>query len=157
RVARWLMTGVLAAMAGCAQATPEQQIVNDAARALGGRDRVLKVTTVALEGEGRQFNLGQDMRPDATTQTFTLTDLTYRQDLSANRARLEQTRTPTFAYFQGPAPQRQIQGIDGDVAYNISPTNTATRAATTVSYDGRADLYRQPIAIVRAALSPGAT
>ena len=32
--------------------TPEQQIVNDAATALGGRDRVMAVKTMLLEGAG---------------------------------------------------------------------------------------------------------
>jgi hypothetical protein len=58
RVSKWLMTAVVASVAGCGQPTPEQRIVNEAAQALGGRDRVLNVKTIALEGEGRQFNLG---------------------------------------------------------------------------------------------------
>ena len=157
RVSRWLMTGLVASAAGCAQPTAEQQIVNDAARALGGRDRVLKVTTIALEGEGRQFNLGQDMRPDAAEQTFTVSGLSRRQDLAANRSRTELTRTPAFAYFQGQAPQRQIQGIDGEVAYNIAANDTVSRAATPVANDRKSDLLHHPVAIVRAASSPGAT
>ena len=157
RVSKWLMTAVVASAAGCAQPTPEQRIVNEAAQALGGRDRVLNVKTIALEGEGRQFNLGQDMRPDAADQTFTVSGFTRRQDLAANRSRTELTRTPTFAYFQGQAPQRQIQGIDGDVAYNIAANNTAARVATPVASDRKADLLHHPVAIVRAAASPGAT
>jgi glyoxylase-like metal-dependent hydrolase (beta-lactamase superfamily II) len=157
RVSKWLMTAVVASVAGCAQPTPEQRIVNEAAQALGGRDRVLNVKTIALEGEGRQFNLGQDMRPDAADQTFTVSGFTRRQDLAAHRSRTELTRTPTFAYFQGQAPQRQIQGIDGDVAYNIAANDTAARVATPVASDRKADLLHHPVAIVRAAASPGAT
>ena len=56
------------AAAGCAQATPEQQIVNDAAAALGGRERVQAVRTLTLEGEGTHYNLGQDMRPGASVR-----------------------------------------------------------------------------------------
>ena len=43
---------IAAAATACTQATPEQQIVNDAAAALGGRDRVLAVKTLVIEGEG---------------------------------------------------------------------------------------------------------
>ena len=39
--------------AGRAQ-TPEQQVVNDAAAALGGRDKILAVKTMLLEGAGSQ-------------------------------------------------------------------------------------------------------
>lgn len=35
-------------------------------------------------------------------------------DLAGGRARIEQTRTPNFQYFQGQAPQKQVLGIDGD-------------------------------------------
>jgi len=147
----------LAVIASCAHPTPEQQVMNDAAEALGGRQRLLNLHAMAMEGDGRQFNLGQDVRPDAADQTFSLTGLTYRQDLTAKRARVEQTRTPNFAYFQGQAPQRQIQGVDGDIAYNIAANDTVTRAATPVANDRRADLYHHPVAIVRAALLQGAT
>ena len=36
-----------------------QQVVNDAADALGGRDRVLAVKTLLVEGEGKEFSFGQ--------------------------------------------------------------------------------------------------
>ena len=61
-----------AAISACATATPEQQIVDDAAAALGGRDRVLAVKTLVIEGEGSNGNLGQDMTPEATGQKFAL-------------------------------------------------------------------------------------
>src|SRR6478672_8461447 len=91
---RSLLVIGLAVIASCAHPTPEQQVMNDAAEALGGRQRLLNLHAMAMEGDGRQFNLGQDVRPDAADQTFSLTGLTYRQDLTAKRARVEQTRTP---------------------------------------------------------------
>ncbi len=150
-------TAVLALTMGCAQPTFEQQIVNHAAGALGGGERVLTVRTLAFEGEGTQFNLGQDMRPDARGQTFSVANLTRRIDVAGGRSRTELTRTPNFAYFQGPAPQRQVQGVDGRIGYNVGATGTATRIADQVADDRRADLYHHPITSVRAALTPGAT
>jgi hypothetical protein len=45
---------------------PNNSIVNDAAAALGGRERVLPVKTLVIEGEGSNGNLGQDtIGPDA--------------------------------------------------------------------------------------------
>jgi glyoxylase-like metal-dependent hydrolase (beta-lactamase superfamily II) len=149
--------GVIALALGCAQETPEQQVVNDAAAALGGRERVDAVRTIAIEGGGTLYNLGQDLRPDARGQTFSVTGLTRRMDLANARARTELTRTPNFAYFQGQAAQRQVQGIDGEVGYNIGATGNATRIAAPAARDRRADFYHYPLTIVRAALTPGTT
>ena len=145
-----------AAVAACSRATPEQQIVNDAASALGGRDRVLAVKTLVIEGEGSNGNLGQDMTPEATGQKFALSGYKRSIDIAGGRQRIEQTRTPNFAYFQGMAPQKQVLGVDGAVAYNVAPTGAATRASNAFARDRRADIYHHPIAIVRAALDPAA-
>jgi glyoxylase-like metal-dependent hydrolase (beta-lactamase superfamily II) len=147
----------LALGAGCTTRSPEQQIIEDAAEALGGRDRILSLRTLTIEGEGTNGNLGQDMTPEASSQTFSVTAYRRLVDLTAERFRVEQTRTPNFSYFQGPAPQRQVFGLDGDVAYTIAANGTATRAAQAVVRDRRADLLHHPITIVRAALDPGAT
>ena len=132
---RWIAVLAATALFACAQAPPEQQIVLDAAEALGGRDRVLAVKTLVLEGEGSNGNLGQDMTPEATGQSFTLTDYRRLIDVEGHRARTEQTRTPTFAFFQGRQPQRQVAGIDGEVGYNVAPNGNATRVATAVAKD----------------------
>src|SRR5213593_3644836 len=112
---------VITAATGCAPATPEQQTINDAAAALGGRGRILAVKTIVLEGEGTNGNLGQDMTMDATGQAFKLSGYKRSIDVAGARARTEQTRTPNFAYFQGPQPQKQLFGIDGDVGYTVAP------------------------------------
>jgi glyoxylase-like metal-dependent hydrolase (beta-lactamase superfamily II) len=142
--------------AACAQPTPEQQIVDDAAGALGRRNRILAVKTLVIEGDGKNGNLGQDMTPEATTEAFMLSGYKRAIDVAGRRMRLEQTRTPNFAYFQGMAPQKQVQGLDGDVAYNVAPNGTATRAPNTVAKDRKAELYHHPLTIVRAALDPAA-
>src|SRR6185295_16607624 len=106
---------VAATFAACAQATPEQQIVNDAAAALGGSEKIQAVKTLVIEGEGSNGNLGQDMTPDATGQAFVLSNYKRSIDVANRRARTEQTRTPNFAYFQGQQPQKQVVGVDKDV------------------------------------------
>jgi glyoxylase-like metal-dependent hydrolase (beta-lactamase superfamily II) len=153
----WLPLVVAATLAGCSQPTPEQRIVNDAAAALGGRARIEAVKTLVIEGEGVNGNLGQDMTPDATSQTFKVTAYKRAIDLAAGRARLEQTRAPNFVYFQGPAPQKQVQGIDGEVGYNVAANGNATRVSNAVAKDRRAELAHHPITMVRAALNPAAT
>ncbi len=152
----WLTALALTCWSACARPTPEQQIVLDAAAALGGADAIRAVTTLVLEGEGMNGNLGQDMTPEATGQMFKVTDYRRVIDVAGGRWRLEQTRTPNFAFFQGPAPQRQIQGLDGDVGYNIAPNGTATRVSVPVTTDRQAERYYHPVTILRAALDPAA-
>ena len=60
------------------------------------------------------------MTPDATGQTFTVTDYKRAIDVASGRVRIEQTRTPNFTFFQGQQPQKQVFGVDGAVAYNVA-------------------------------------
>jgi glyoxylase-like metal-dependent hydrolase (beta-lactamase superfamily II) len=157
---RWTVCLALftAVMVGaCSRSTPEQQTVNDAAAALGGASRVQTVKTIVIEGEGTQGNLGQDMTPEATGQTFQVS--TYRRavDVAGGRARTELTRTPNFQYFAGQMPQKQVQGVDGEVGYNVAANGTATRTPNVVASDRRVEIYHHPVTSVRAALDPGST
>src|SRR5437016_9530661 len=151
----WVLV-LAAAVGACTLSTPERQIVDDAAAALGGRERIQAVKTLVVEGEGTNGNLGQDMRPDATSQTFQVTGYKRAIDLAAGRMRIDQTRTPNFTYFQGQAPQVQVLGVDGDVGYTVAPNGTATRVPTPLAKDRRADIYHHPLTIVRAGLDPAA-
>jgi len=150
---------VLSAMTivACTRATPEQQVINDAAAALGGRDRILAVKSLVIEGDGANGNLGQDLTPERAVQTFTLTNYKREIDVAGSRTRVEQTRTPTFPYFQGQQPQRQILGVAGDVGYNVAPDGSATRVANAIAKDRRVEIFHHPLTIVRAALAPDAT
>ena len=145
-----LVFAAAAAISACTKQTPEQQIVADAANALGGQSRMLAVKTLVIEGEGTNGNLGQDMTMDASTQQFVVTGYKRSVDLVNLRARTEQTRTPNFAYFQGPQAQKQVLGVDGDVGYNVAPNGNATRASNAVAKDRRAEIYHHPLEIVRA-------
>ena len=145
------------ALAGCAQPTPEQQFIKDAATALGGRSRIEAVKTLTIEGEGANYNLGQDIQPEAATQTFAVTGYQRQIDLANGRQLVEQTRTPKFAYFQGPQPQRQVLGFDGEMAYNVNANGGFTRLVGVPLADRRNDLYHHPLMLVRSALAPGAT
>jgi glyoxylase-like metal-dependent hydrolase (beta-lactamase superfamily II) len=159
RTSATLRSAFLAAaiLAGCESGTPEEQIVGDAADALGGAEAVLAVGTLLLEGEGVHGNLGQDMRPDASGQRFVVSEFRRAIDLNAGRARSELTRTPDFAFFQGPDAQLQVQGIDGEIGYNVAPNGNATRVAEAVAGDRRAELYHHPVVAVHSALQEGAT
>ena len=150
----WLAVLTVLVATSCARPTPEQQVVNDAARALGGAERLQAVKTIVLEGEGTQYNLGQDVVPNASGQTFHVTPYKRAIDVAGERARTELVRVPKFTYWQGLAPQRQIQGIDKAIGYNVVPNGTASRVAQTAADDRRAEFLRYPITAVRAALDP---
>ena len=65
----FLFLGALA-LAGCASTTPEQAIINDAAEALGGADKIQAVNTLVLEVAGEQGNMGQNLTPDSPLPVF---------------------------------------------------------------------------------------
>jgi glyoxylase-like metal-dependent hydrolase (beta-lactamase superfamily II) len=152
----WPALIAAAAVSGCTNATVEQQIINDAAAAIGGGDRIQAVKTLVIEGSGTNGNLGQDMTPEATGQTFAVTGYRRAMDAGGGRVRIVQTRTPNFTYFQGQQPQTQVLGVDGGVAYNIAPDGAATRASDQVAKDRRAESFHHPLTIIRAALDPAA-
>ena len=77
-------------------------------------------------------------------------------EVAAPRLRTTQTRTPKFAYFQGPQAQTQVQGVDGEVAYGVGANGTATRASAAAATDRRTERYHHPLVLLRAALAPDA-
>src|SRR5688572_11847732 len=147
----------LTALSGCARPTPDQQFVEDAMRAIGGRSRVEAVKTLTMEGEGVNYNLGQDMKPEASGQQFAVTNYKRQIDIAGGRQRIEQTRTPKFAYFQGPQPQTQIQGLDGTVAYNVNAQGQPSRLAPLAETDRLHDLYHHPLNLLRSTMDPKTT
>lgn len=148
---------VVATFGACAQRTPEQQVLADAAEALGGREAIEAASTLVIEGEGSMGNLGQDMTPEASSQTFAISGFRQASDLTTVRTRVEQTRTPEFNYFRGRDPMQQVFGIDGDVAYDVAPDGTARRAPDAAASDRRTAYYHHPLTILRAALDPSAS
>ena len=153
---RPVLLAVVVASAACTQRTPEQQLVYDAAEALGGQARIDAVGVLTVEGTGTQYNLGQDMRPGLADQTFTVSAFKREVEASGARMRTTQTRTPNFAYFQGPQAQTQVQGVDGDVAYNVGASGTPARASAAAAGDRRNERFHHPLVLLRAALAPNA-
>ena len=114
--------------------------------------RPLRVVT--LEGTGTQYNLGQDLRPGLADQTFTVSAFKREIEVDGPRMRTTQTRTPNFAYFQGPQAQTQVQGVDGEMAYNVGANGTATRSSARVAADRRAEQLHHPLRLLRAGRWP---
>jgi len=151
-----MSVAAIVAAAGCTQRTPEQQLIHDAAEAMGGQARIEAATVLTMEGTGTQYNLGQDMRPGLAEQTFTVS--AFKRELEPGQARMRtsQTRTPNFLYFQGPQAQTQTAGVDGDVAYNVGANGTPTRAGAAAAGDRRVDQLHHPLRLLRLALAADA-
>ena len=153
----WLTLLTAVAMSGCAAPSAEQQVIRDATAALGGRDRIAAVKTLVVTGEGTGYSVGSDKLIDTTYRVYEVTGYKHAIDLTAGRALLEQTRTPTTANFAGQAPAKQVQGIDGDVAFNVAANGNRNRTANEVAVRARrANIYHHPLTILRAALDPAA-
>ena len=141
----------------CAPANEQDpaRILDRVAGALGGQDRISAVRTLILQGEGENYNLGQNLTPEADLPMFQVTEFQRTIDFENSRWRQEQSRVPT--YFTAVAnPQRQVTAIDGDIAFNVVPSGDVIRASDVVARDRRRELSHHPIGILRAAWQPGA-
>jgi len=158
---------VALSIARLAAQAPAAQVVADAAAALGGRERVLAVKRLTIEGVGSNPNLGQQMRPESELLLWMVPDFRRTIDLEHGRMLLTFTRRPAFpAVFDN---QRNMQGLDGDVAYNVplgfggragGPAPVAppvpVRLPDAVAKDRRIEMLHHPLTAVRAALDPAA-
>ena len=143
------------ALSSCATTPRALQAVVDASNALGGREKILAIKTLTIEGEATAPNVGQNTMPDGDLPVWKVTEFKRTIDLANGRMRTRQLRTAQFL-FAGANTQRQDQGLDIDVAYNVAEDGKATRAPATAVRDRRVEMLHHPIAIVRAALDPGA-
>ena len=153
---RLLLTILAMALAGaCARTPPEVQVINDAADALGGSDRILAVRTLTLEGDGTDGAVGGAATPDSPPNTFKITEYRRTFDLANGRMNLRQVRTAQFA-FANAVVTRQNQTVDGDVAYNVGQDGMPARASNEAAQGRRLEMLQHPVTVVRAALDPAA-
>lgn len=142
---------------GCGgAATPELQLVEDAAEAMGSLRAVRDTTTMTLEGQGRTYRLGQNTRPRADLPYYEVANYRMQIDFANERWQVRQDRTSTFLTGNPLFGVRQTFGLDGDVAYDESGGNTV-RASDQVAADRWAEMYRNPIGIVLLALDETST
>jgi len=111
----------------CSSPPPERTLIDVAATALGGADRIRSLKAIALTGSGSAPNAGQNRMPDDELPVWKVTEFTRTIDLANSRTRVRQLREAQFQ-FAGATVQRTVQGLDGDVAYNATPDGTMTRA-----------------------------
>jgi glyoxylase-like metal-dependent hydrolase (beta-lactamase superfamily II)/ketosteroid isomerase-like protein len=156
RYARWLLAAPAALLLAPQSAAqrPGKPLLEEVARAMGGRDRVLAVRTLVLEGTGENYNLGQNTSPEAALPVYAVTEFRRTIDLANKRWRHEQVREPRFP-TGNTAAQRQRIGFDS-VAFDILPDGTMQRAAGRADIDRANELLYYPIGFLQMALAPGA-
>ena len=163
-VMKAILLFILAASAvnGFAQ-TPEMRLINSAADALGGRERLLSVKTLAIYGYGQQAyqNGGGNITasPDAPQKWVNVTGLARTIDLEHGRMHLEQRLVQdfVFAYARNMNGDTRVnQFLDGDIAFNMGPDARAVRAPEAAVRARRIEMLGNPISLIRAALEPGA-
>jgi hypothetical protein len=141
-------------VAACGSPPAERRIVDDAAAALGGADRLRALKTITIEGSATAPNAGQNRMPDDELPVWKVTEYSRAIDLVNGRTRVRQRREAQFL-FAGATTQQQTQGLDGDIAYAMAPDGAMTRAGDAAARDRRLELLQHPITIVRAALDAG--
>jgi glyoxylase-like metal-dependent hydrolase (beta-lactamase superfamily II) len=147
---RTLVALTLAFPAALAAQSPA---LDAAVAAMGGKDRILAVRTLVLEGTGTQLNFGQNLTPTAETQ-FEMTAYRAAFDYANRRHLVDITREPRFV-TGNTAAQRIRLGLDGDVAYGILPNGNMTRANAQATIDRARDRVMTPIGFIQAAYAPG--
>ena len=162
--ARLLLASALATIAAAgdvaAQLSREIRLIQAAAEALGGRDRIQAVRTLVIEGYATNPNIGQAMTPEADPLLWMLPDYKRSVDLQNRRMALQFTRRPAFPAVFDNAPV--YQRLDGDVAFNVGVAGPGAaapppaRLSATAARDRRLEMLHHPLIAVRAALEPGA-
>jgi glyoxylase-like metal-dependent hydrolase (beta-lactamase superfamily II) len=132
-----------------------RKAIDSAAQALGGKDRIVAIRTLSMEGSGIAPNVGQNPFPEGPLPTWWIPEFKRWIDLAHQRARIEQHRVAMFPFALA-TDIRQTQCLDGDVAFNINADGRAQRAPQAAVTDRRIEMLTTPVTIVRAALDPGA-
>ena len=130
--------------------------LDSAVAAMGGRDRLLAIRTLVIEGTGENLNFGQNHTPMAETK-FEVSAFRRYYDFANRRWFQDQTRVPRFP-TANTSPQRLRFGLDGaaqPVAWNIGNTDVMSRASAAVAADRMNELVFHPIGFVMAAHAAG--
>ena len=149
-------TILLALTALPALAQPQSPALDAAVTAMGGRQRLLAVRTLVLEGTGENLNFGQNHTPFAETK-FEVTSFRRVYDFQNLRAFQDQTRVPRFP-TANTNPQRLRWGLDAatdTIAYNIGQNDVATRLGAQTALERVSEFVLHPVGFVHAAFSPG--
>jgi len=138
------------------------RLIAGAAEALGGRERILAVKTIVLEGYGEAayMNGGGNISasPDAPQKWVSIPEYEKTIDLEHRRMRVRQRNHQNFVFasaagYLGAANPNTVY-LDGQIAYNIGQNGRAVRGTEAAASARRLDMLNNPVVIVRIALDP---
>jgi glyoxylase-like metal-dependent hydrolase (beta-lactamase superfamily II) len=135
--------------------SPAMEVVTGAAEALGGKDKILAVKTLIVEGSGIQPNIGQNPLPESALLNWNVPEFNRTIDFANARMRVEQHRVAQFDFALA-TDVHQTLGLDGNIAFNVNADGKAQRVGDAAAQERRIEMLGNPIAIVRAALDPSA-
>lgn len=156
---RWehrLIVSSVVLFVGCGAATPELQLLEDAAEALGGLRAVSETTGMVLEGSGRTYRLGQNITPRADLPYYEIENYRLQIDFENRRWRLRQDRTSTFLTGNPLYGVRQTYGFDDGTAYDEADDGMV-RASDRAAAERRAEMHHNPIGILQLGLDETST
>jgi Metallo-beta-lactamase superfamily len=143
--------------------TAELDVINRAAEALGGKDRVMGLKTLKVVGYGQiayQDGGGNiASSPDAPQKWINVSAHQRVIDLDNGRMNVQQRNTQdfVFAYARNMTGEVRLNAsLDGEVAFNVGPDGKPARAPQAAVRARRLDMLNNPVSIVRAALDPAA-
>ena len=142
-------------LTACGRTSAALQAIHEAAESLGGSGSIQQARTLAIEGEGTAWNLGQNRTPRDELPAWKITGYSRSIDLPNERMRVRQVRTVQFL-FAGASVQRLDQGIDGGIGYNLAEDGSVSRAPDAAVHDRRVEMLHYPLTLLRAALDPNA-
>jgi glyoxylase-like metal-dependent hydrolase (beta-lactamase superfamily II) len=150
--------------------TPARQIVERAADALGGRERLMTLKTLQIVGYGElaYMNGGGNISaaPDAPQKWQKVLDYRRITDLEHGRTRVEQRLKMDFVFASEVGQlglNRTSETLDGDLAYNIgggflaAPSSAPAQpqpAGAAAARQRRVEMLAHPVTLVRVALDP---
>jgi glyoxylase-like metal-dependent hydrolase (beta-lactamase superfamily II) len=136
-----------------AVAVAQSGTLDAVARAMGGKEKILAVRTLVMDGVGDNFNLGQNLTPTAELPRFEVDHHRRSIDFANRRWFIDQMRTPRFV--TGNPPARQRIGFDAGVAFNVADNNAVTRVGGQAAVDRANELLHHPIGFLQAAWAAG--
>src|SRR3954468_12216255 len=162
------IVGSSATQIGRAQTAPARVVVERAAAALGGIERIRAVKNITLHGYGQyayQMGGGRiSASPDAPEKYMAANDLTRVYDLEHDRFQMRERRNMLFP-FLGPFGHSfalNDNRIDGDVAFDVDAARSQRvpqALDTPLIMDGvhmrRMWMLNNPVVLVRTMLDPG--
>lgn len=136
----------------------EMQVVNKAAQALGGKQGIMSLHTLKVEGYGQYAhqNGGGNLTGsvDAPQKWVDINGQVRTFDLDHGRMRMEERLMQDFVfprenYMTGTVKVHQV--LDGDIAYDVND-GKPRRASEMAAWTRRIEMLNNPLVLIRTAL-----